>query len=61
MRQFDSSILFFCYDFQLHKKLKQAHIRYITKAYSMEGRMYWQYFRTDEVNRIIRQHNGLDN
>lgn len=59
MQQFDSGMLFYCYDLALHKKLKQARIPYITKAYSIEGNFYWQYLRSDELNKVIKEHSGL--
>jgi len=59
MQRIDSSMFFYCYDFALHKKLKQARIPYITKAYSIEGNFYWQYLRSDELNKVIKEHSGL--
>lgn len=61
MQQFDSGMLFYCYDYALYKRLKQARIPYITKAYSMEGRVFWQYFRSEEVNKVIRQYTNISN
>lgn len=61
MQGYDKSILFFCYSVSLHRKLKQAGIRFVTEAISKDNRTFWLYFRTEEVKKIIREHNNLDN
>jgi hypothetical protein len=50
---FDKSMLFFCYDFALKKKLTERKVEYITTATSNKGQRFWLYFRTPEVNEII--------
>ncbi len=57
MQVFDKSILFFCYNVSLHRKLNQAGIRFITEAISKDNRTFWLYFRTEEVRKVIGEHN----
>ncbi|WP_342045146.1 hypothetical protein [Bacillus sp. OTU530] len=54
--QLNKNMLFFCYDLALKNKLKANNISFICTAISNDGRRFWQYFRTDEVNEIIKQH-----
>lgn len=54
--ELNKNILFFCYDLALKNKLKGKGIRFITTAVSNDQRRFWLYFRTDEVNEVIREH-----
>ncbi|KQL54526.1 hypothetical protein AN964_14170 [Heyndrickxia shackletonii] len=48
--------LFFCYDFALQRKLKAKGIRFVFTGLTNSLTRTWIYFRTDEVNEIIKQH-----
>lgn len=48
--------LFFCYDLALQRKLKEKGIRYVFTGLTNSLKRTWIYFRTDEVNEIIKQH-----
>ncbi|MDC2866531.1 hypothetical protein [Bacillus sp. BP-3] len=46
----------FCYDFALNNKLKNNGIPFITTAVSNDQKRFWLFWRTDEVNLIIKQY-----
>lgn len=54
--EYSKKMLFFCYDLALKNKLKEHNIKFIVTAISNDGKRFWLYFRTDEVNNIINQH-----
>lgn len=54
--EYSKDMLFFCYDFLLQKRLKARNIKFITTAISNDQKRFWLYFRTDEVNTVIKQH-----
>ncbi|CEG31422.1 hypothetical protein [Peribacillus simplex] len=54
--EYSKDMLFFCYDFLLQKKLKESNIKFITTAISNDQKRFWLYFRTEDVNAVIKQH-----
>lgn len=53
---YNKNMLFFCYDLALKNKLRSNDIKFITTAISNDGKRFWLYWRTDDVNEIIGQH-----
>jgi hypothetical protein len=50
----DKSQLFFCYDVQLHRTLQGMNIEYLTSAISNSNRRFWLYFRSPEVEKLLK-------
>lgn len=48
----------FCYDVLLHRKLKSKGIEYITNAISNANQRFWLYYRSEEVNEILKEHSN---
>jgi hypothetical protein len=54
--EYNKNMLFFCYDLALKNKLRSNDIKFITTAISNDGKRFWLFWRTDDVNTIIKQH-----
>ncbi|MFJ7682047.1 hypothetical protein [Peribacillus butanolivorans] len=48
--------LIFCYDIQLHRKIKREGYSYLTSAISLSDRKFWLYPRCIEIENIMKEH-----
>jgi hypothetical protein len=56
--QLSKKDLFFCYDLGLKNIMRKNNIEYITTALTNNNKRFWLYFRTNEVNELIKQYMG---
>ncbi|PEP74095.1 hypothetical protein COL32_08910 [Bacillus pseudomycoides] len=58
MKNISAKDLFFCYDKRVAKYLRyDKDMEFITKAYTREGKEFWLFNKTPELDKALKEYN----